>query len=104
MSRYGLTAAGSGCNLTRMRPNESIGPVLTGSMRAHPALVRSFVVVTALLLSLPAPAVAQTSIISRRANRIADSVLALMTIDEKLGQLTQLPAGSDQTGPTVDAG
>ncbi|MEO5816875.1 MAG: glycoside hydrolase family 3 N-terminal domain-containing protein, partial [Gemmatimonadaceae bacterium] len=42
--------------------------------------------------------------ISKRANHIADSLLALMTVDEKLGQLTQLPAGSDQTGPTVDAG
>src|SRR4051794_38706329 len=35
--------------------------------------------------------------------RIADSLLALMTLDEKLGQLTQSPAGYGQTGPTVDA-
>jgi beta-glucosidase len=41
---------------------------------------------------------------AQRATRIADSVLALMTLDEKLGQLTQTPAGADQTGPTVDAG
>jgi beta-glucosidase len=27
-----------------------------------------------------------------------------MTLEEKLGQLTQTPAGADQTGPTVDAG
>jgi beta-glucosidase len=45
-----------------------------------------------------------TAITSRRANRIADSLLALMTLDEKLGQLTQTPAEGDQTGPKVDAG
>jgi beta-glucosidase len=44
-----------------------------------------------------------TAILSRRAARIADSVLARMTLDEKLGQLTQSPAGFDQTGPKVDA-
>ncbi|MEX2153989.1 MAG: beta-glucosidase BglX [Gemmatimonadaceae bacterium] len=44
-----------------------------------------------------------TAITSRRATRIADSVLALMTLEEKLGQLTQAPAGWGQTGPTVDA-
>ena len=45
-----------------------------------------------------------TAITSRRAGRIADSVLALMTLEEKLGQITQAPAGYGQTGPTVDAG
>src|SRR5215212_2634820 len=45
-----------------------------------------------------------TAITSRRASRIADSVLALMTLDEKLGQLTDAPAGYGQTGPMVDAG
>jgi beta-glucosidase len=40
----------------------------------------------------------------RRTARIADSLLARMTLDEKLGQLTQAPAGYGQTGPTVDAG
>ena len=45
-----------------------------------------------------------TGFITRRAVRIADSLLALMTLDEKLGQITQTPAGSDQTGPAVDAG
>ena len=39
-----------------------------------------------------------------RINRIADSVLALMTIEEKLGQITQAPAGWGQTGPAVNAG
>src|SRR5262245_9232457 len=41
---------------------------------------------------------------AQRASRIAESLLARMTLDEKLGQLTQTPAGADQTGPTVDAG
>src|SRR5437763_185625 len=33
------------------------------------------------------------AITSRRATRIADSLLALMTLEEKLGQLTQAPTG-----------
>ncbi|MFL5619280.1 MAG: beta-glucosidase BglX [Gemmatimonadaceae bacterium] len=40
---------------------------------------------------------------TRESARIADSLLALMTLDEKLGQITQTPAGYGQTGPTVDA-
>ncbi|HJQ22189.1 MAG TPA: beta-glucosidase BglX [Gemmatimonadaceae bacterium] len=44
-----------------------------------------------------------TAITSRRANRIADSLLALMTLDEKLGQLTQMPSAYGQTGPIADA-
>jgi beta-glucosidase len=44
-----------------------------------------------------------TAITGKRATRLADSLLALMTLDEKLGQLTQAPAGFDQTGPNVDA-
>jgi beta-glucosidase len=45
-----------------------------------------------------------TAITSRRAVRIADSVLALMTLEEKLGQLTQAPSAYGQTGPMADAG
>ena len=33
-----------------------------------------------------------------------DSLLALMTLEEKLGQLTMAPAGWDQTGPTAPRG
>jgi hypothetical protein len=61
---------------------------------------------TTLLLAVPASAQrspTDTAITSRRASRLADSVLALMTLDEKLGQLTQAPAGWGPTGPTVDA-
>jgi beta-glucosidase len=50
------------------------------------------------------PVPTDTAITSRRATRIADSVLRLMTLEEKLGQVTQAPAGYGQTGPTVDAG
>jgi beta-glucosidase len=42
-------------------------------------------------------------VLARRAARIADSLLSRMTLEEKLGQLTQSPAGYAQTGPTVDA-
>ena len=55
----------------------------------------------------PAPRIERsptdTGITSSRTARVADSVLALMTLDEKLGQLTQSPAGWGQTGPTVEA-
>jgi len=33
-----------------------------------------------------------------------DALLARMTLDEKLGQLTQVPGAGDQTGPTVPPG
>ena len=59
-----------------------------------------------LLLVAPSPLVAQGTVARVRATRdarIADSLLALMTLEEKLGQLTQSPAGYGQTGPTVDA-
>lgn len=44
------------------------------------------------------------SLLARRTRRIADSVLALMTLDEKIGQLTQVPNDWQQTGPTARAG
>src|ERR1700733_4017582 len=82
-------------------------------IRIHPpkSLVPGFAAVVLLVTStsvVKAQAATKsptdTAITSRRANRIADSLLALMTLDEKLGQLTQTPAGGDQTGPSVDAG
>src|SRR3954470_13336507 len=60
----------------------------------------------ALLLVAPLPLAAQNTVARVRTTRdarIADSLLALMTWEEKLGQLTQSPAGYGQTGPTVDA-
>ena len=39
-----------------------------------------------------------------RADRFVDSVLARMTLEEKLGQLTQLPGRWGDTGPRVAEG
>jgi len=66
-------------------------------------------VVFGLTVALSLPVAAQqtpaTTITPQRASRIADSVLALMTLDEKLGQLTQSPVFFfTQTGPAVDQG
>ena len=70
--------------------------------------LRSCFASLSMTLVLAASATAQRSptspAITRNASRIADSLLALMTLEEKLGQLTQTPVGFDQTGPTVDAG
>ena len=70
-----------------------------------------------LVLSLPAlsgcgrqpqPGAPPLSIASphfdERGSRIADSLLARMTLDEKLGQLTMAPAEWNQTGPAAAAG
>src|SRR5258705_956970 len=49
-----------------------------------------------------APAVAQSS--TRRAERFVDSLVARMTLDEKVGQLNMTPADWNQTGPRAPAG
>jgi len=41
---------------------------------------------------------------SARAERVADSLLALMTLDEKLGQLAQMTGRGTQTGPAAPEG
>jgi beta-glucosidase len=46
----------------------------------------------------------ESPLTSARASRFADSVLALMTLDEKLGQLVQNPGMGTQTGPRVPTG
>jgi beta-glucosidase len=55
-----------------------------------------------------APLNAQTprepSLTSARASQLADSILRLMTLEEKVGQLNQLPGMGTQTGPRVPAG
>jgi beta-glucosidase len=87
-----------------MRPHESFSLGMTRCSHICAAAI-------ALLACVPSVVNAQaatksptdTAITSRRATRIADSLLALMTLDEKLGQLTQAPVGGDQTGPAVDA-
>ena len=78
------------------------------SHRLLTPMLRYVLVPFALLLTCASPAIAQRSaaqlaMIPPRASHIADSVLKLMTLEEKLGQITQSPAGFGQTGPTVDA-
>jgi beta-glucosidase len=56
-----------------------------------------------------APTVVQTQprespLTSARASQFADSILRLMTLEEKLGQLTQSPGTGSQTGPRAPAG
>src|SRR5216110_47777 len=41
---------------------------------------------------------------SRRASQFADSILRLMTLAEKVGQLNQLPGMGTQTGPRAPVG
>jgi beta-glucosidase len=63
--------------------------------------MRHFLAALLALACLTTPAAAQQQ---DRAGRIADSVLKLMTLDEKIGQLTQAPGQLNQTGPTAPAG
>ena len=59
----------------------------------------------ALVQRSPAPEPGRESPLnSAQASRFADSVLQLMTLDEKLGQLTQTPGRGAQTGPRVPEG
>jgi len=46
----------------------------------------------------------ESPLYSARASQFADSVLKLMTLDEKIGQLNQLPGIGTQTGPRAPAG
>ena len=49
-------------------------------------------------------AVRESPLTSARASQFADSVLKLMTLEEKLGQLNQLPGYGTQTGPRAPQG
>jgi beta-glucosidase len=55
-------------------------------------------------VSIHAQAPRESPLNSARASQFADSVLRLMTLDEKLGQLNQLPGNGTQTGPRVPTG
>ena len=57
---------------------------------------------TVIVLATPALGAAQTT--ATRAARFVDSLLARMTLEEKLGQLTQLPGRWGDTGPQVAEG
>ncbi|HXL87056.1 MAG TPA: glycoside hydrolase family 3 N-terminal domain-containing protein, partial [Gemmatimonadaceae bacterium] len=46
----------------------------------------------------------ESPLTSARASQFADSILRLMTLDEKIGQLNQLPGMGSQTGPRAPVG
>jgi len=46
----------------------------------------------------------ESRLTSRRASQFADSILRLMTLEEKVGQLNLLPGRGSQTGPRVPEG
>jgi beta-glucosidase len=46
----------------------------------------------------------ESRLTSARASQVADSILRLMTLEEKVGQLNQLPGQGTQTGPRVPQG
>ena len=51
-----------------------------------------------------AQALRESRLASARASQVADSILRLMTLEEKIGQLNQLPGQGTQTGPRVPQG
>jgi beta-glucosidase len=55
-------------------------------------------------VSLNAQAPRESPLYSARASQFADSIIRLMTLEEKLGQLNQLPGNGTQTGPKVPTG
>ncbi|MGQ0713814.1 MAG: glycoside hydrolase family 3 N-terminal domain-containing protein [Gemmatimonadaceae bacterium] len=65
-------------------------------------IARTAIACAALCLSIAAMADAQPN--AARATRFVDSILARMTLEEKLGQLTQLPGRWGDTGPQVPEG
>src|SRR5688572_22287854 len=72
---------------------------MIGSFRAW---VAALLTMTAVLTVPIRPVAAQSTV--TRANRFVDSLLARMTLEEKLGQLTQLPGRWGDTGPRVAEG
>jgi len=55
-------------------------------------------------VSIDAQTPRESPLNSARASQFADSILRLMTLDEKLGQLNQVPGNGTQTGPRVPTG
>jgi len=55
-------------------------------------------------VSLGAQAPRESRLTSARTSQVADSILRLMTLEEKVGQLNQLPGQGTQTGPRVPQG
>src|SRR5256885_222978 len=61
-------------------------------------------VVLLAVCSLEAQTPREAPLASARASQLADSILRLMTLEEKIGQLNQLPGMGAQTGPRVPTG
>lgn len=102
-----LACVVSGPTAARIRPG--VPCPVTRHSRSLAALGTTWATLGVTLLLAAPPARAQPRPAPRpvppaRADRVADSVLALMTLDEKVGQLVQAPGGRDQTGPLVPAG
>src|ERR1700724_2792216 len=55
-------------------------------------------------VALGAQAPRESRLTSARASQEGDSILRLMTLEEKVGQLNQLPGRGTQTGPRVPEG
>src|SRR5688572_18820345 len=77
-----------------------------GAHEKNPYIVRGLIDMTvrlsiacAVMVFSATSVVAQTN--ASRATRFVDSLVARMTLEEKLGQLTQLPGRWGDTGPTV---
>ncbi|HMI46148.1 MAG TPA: hypothetical protein VK491_08275 [Gemmatimonadaceae bacterium] len=83
-------ATGMAGQLTKAFPSVSLAVLLSGC---------------AMVQRSPTPEPGRESPLnSAQASRFADSVLQLMTLEEKLGQLTQSPGRGTQTGPRVAEG
>ena len=67
-------------------------------------LYRIFCLVGVTSSTLHAQQTREAPLSSRRASQVADSILRLMTLEEKVGQLNQLPGQGTPTGPHAPQG
>jgi beta-glucosidase len=67
-------------------------------------LYRIFCLVGVTSSTLQAQQTREAPLSSRRASQVADSILRLMTLEEKVGQLNQLPGQGTPTGPHAPQG
>jgi beta-glucosidase len=67
-------------------------------------ILTSIVFLVALVATTQAQTQRESPLASARASQFADSILRLMTLEEKIGQLNQLPGRGTQTGPRAPQG
>jgi beta-glucosidase len=65
-------------------------------------IISGYAALAAVTVNAQAPR--ESRLTSARASQVADSILRLMTLEEKIGQLNQLPGMGTQTGPRVPEG